>query len=120
MACASGRGGPASSSGSEASGADSTAAQDIAVVVENDITPSEPLTIYLLTVGGERSFLGSVPPRSTRTLHYRTGDLSGERRLAAGGRSNRVRYISQPFDLVPKAVLHWRLPSNALTIGEGI
>lgn len=100
--------------------ADSAAVHDITVVVENDITPSEPLTIYLLTVGGERAFLGSASPHSTTTLHYRTGDLSGERRLAAGGRSNRVRYISQPFDLVPRSVLHWRLPENALTIGEGI
>lgn len=115
MACASGRGGPVSTSESVAP--DTTSRPIVHVVVENDITPSEPLTIYLLTTSGERTFLGSVPPRSTVDLAYRGQDLSGERRLAAGGRNDRLRFISQPFNLEAGDVLHWKLPSNALSVG---
>ncbi len=115
LACASGRGGPVSTLGGTA--ADSTARAGVTVVVENDVTPSEPLTVYLLTFDGERSFLGTVSPHTTGTLEYQSRDISGERRLAAGDRSNRLRFVSQPFDLVPGAVVHWRLPSNGLTIG---
>lgn len=87
-------------------------------MVSNELTPSEPLTIYLLTVGGERTFLGSVPPQSTATFPYRGTDLSGERRLEAGGGSNRLRFLSQPFDLEAGDIVRWRLPSNGLSIGS--
>lgn len=119
LACASGRGGRAPLPGQAATSAETTTRPGLQVVVKNDIIPSEPLTIYLVTVGGERIFLGTVPPNGRATLPYRQGDLSGQRYLEAEGRSDQVLFRSQVVSLMPGDVLQWSLPSNALSIDAG-
>ncbi len=102
-ACAGTRGGQGTGEGDERSG--------VSIEVENTSTPSSDITVYLVSSGGGRSLLGSVPPNRTVTLTYRGNTAGGQYRLLArptGGRE----IVSTPFLLGGTRAIRWNLQSN--------
>ena len=83
----------------------------VSVEVENTGTPSADITVYMVSSGGGRYLLGSVPPNRTVTLRYRGSTVGGQYRLLArptGGRE----LVSTPFLLNENARIRWNLQSN--------
>jgi hypothetical protein len=90
-------------------------AEQITVVVRNDLRPATAVTIRLLSEGGARHLLGSVAPQGTRTLGVEVGAVAGTYHLeaqAADGRELRSRSFT-PF---PFSRVSWSLFSNSLAV----
>ena len=83
----------------------------VSIQVENDNTPSSDLTVYMVSSGGSRQIIGTVPPNRTVTLRYDGPIVGGQFRLLArpnGGRD----IVSNPFSLGGVTRVRWSLQSN--------
>jgi hypothetical protein len=84
----------------------------ISIVVENTASLSSDLTVYVVSRGGGRQILGSVPPNRTVTLPYSGVVSGGTYRLLArpnGGRD----IVSNSFVFgSPGSSVRWNVYSN--------
>ena len=84
----------------------------ISIIVENTGTPSSDLTVYVVSPGGGRQIVGSVPPGRTATLRYNGSIAGGTHRLLArptGGRD----IVSNTFTFGgPGSSVRWNILSN--------
>lgn len=87
----------------------------IELEVKNNLALPTDLTIYAVTRSGNRTLLGSVPPRATRTFTFKPVSFSEQYRLVAAralGRDVRSEAFSVVSDMIGRIV--WTMVPNIL------
>ena len=87
----------------------------VTVEVENRTNPPVPLTIYLRSGAGRRT-LGSVSGGRTGSFEIDIETAGSVRYELVAQRPNGSEFISTPFFVAQNQTVHWRLPSNGLTV----
>jgi hypothetical protein len=87
----------------------------IPVLVRNNLTPPTAITIRVLKPSGTRVVLGTVPPRTARTLRFKESFFESGYLLVAQTTEG-TEVASRPFDLFPRSAVEWTLTTNSLAV----
>lgn len=92
-----------------------SSAEQVTIVVENNVTPPVQVLIYAVSTQGSRQSLGSVPPGTTRTLRFRAGSFVGSYRFVANAGFNQ-ELTSNALPLSGGETVVWQLNTNTAFI----
>jgi len=87
---------------------------EAAIQVNNDLTPSTVVTVWIIPDVGSRQMLGTVTPGDRETLRFDAGTATREYRLRARTTAG-AEIISTPFSLAAGRAVQWNLNSNMVT-----
>lgn len=86
----------------------------VEVVVQNDLQPPTPITVWIDEEGGTRHILGTVPPTTERTLTFDGVRAFGTYALVARTDAGQ-EVVSDSFVLSGGETVTWDMSSNAVT-----
>jgi hypothetical protein len=92
-----------------------SSAEQVTIVVENNVAPPVQVLIYAVSTQGARQSLGSVPPGTTRTLRFRAGSFLGSYRFVANAGFNQ-ELTSNALPLSGGETVVWQLNTNTAFI----
>ena len=85
----------------------------VLIEVRNDLTPTTPVTVRIVSESGTRSTLGTVSPGRTRTLRFDEPYFESAYMMVAETVDGN-QLVSRRFELFPNSNVSWRLSNNRL------